>query len=133
VSTQGAQMLELELERDGSAPARARAAVRARFAELEVDTTLSFTLALLVSELVSNAVLHSLGPPDAPIVLSASATRETISVSVTDAGKGFSPVARPADRAVGGFGLELLARTASRWGVDSYAPTRVWFELSRAA
>ena len=84
---------------------------------------------LLVSEVVSNAVQHSPGPAGAPIVLAATVGEETVYIAVTDAGRGFTP-RRPNPRADGGYGLYLLEKAASRWGVDQVGGTRVWFELS---
>jgi anti-sigma regulatory factor (Ser/Thr protein kinase) len=124
--------LELELERNVEAPAIARAAVSGRFQGFALSGSLCYTLALLVSELVSNAVRHSEGSAEAPIVLSATVTNETIRVTVTDAGRGFTPSPRDPAGTQGGFGLQLLETAAARWGVDSGGPTRVWFELPRS-
>jgi anti-sigma regulatory factor (Ser/Thr protein kinase) len=87
---------------------------------------------LLVSEVVSNAVLHSLGPADAPVLLAATIGEEVVHIAVTDAGRGFT-LRRPEPRADGGYGLYLLDQAARRWGVDQVGGTRVWFELSRTA
>ncbi len=32
-----------------------------------------------------------------------------------------------------GYGLYLLEKVATRWGVDSAGDTKVWFELPRSA
>jgi anti-sigma regulatory factor (Ser/Thr protein kinase) len=92
------------------------------------------TLVLLVSELVTNAVVHSPAAPEAPIHLTAQVVEDRVRVAVTDAGDGFAPVPRvippAAERlAEGGYGLYLVNRAASRWGVDREGGTRVWFEL----
>ncbi len=89
------------------------------------------TLLLLVSEVVSNAVLHSSGPDEERIGFSASASEDAVTVSVTDAGEGFTPGEQCTGRPDGGFGLQILECAASRWGVDCEGQTRVWFELSR--
>ena len=36
-------------------------------------------------------------------------------------------------RTDGGYGLYLVEKVASRWGVDSTSPTKVWFELPLSA
>jgi hypothetical protein len=54
-------------------------------------------------------------------------------VSVTDAGEGFVPSRRDPARVEGGYGLYLLEKAASRWGVDAGSPTTVWFELALTA
>jgi anti-sigma regulatory factor (Ser/Thr protein kinase) len=125
--------LELELMRHPDAPSVARAAVLGRYADCNLDASLRHTLVLLVSELISNAVLHSHAPADAPIMLRASVTAEAVCVAVTDAGEGFTPVPRKPDATDGGYGLYLLEKAASRWGVDRVGGTRVWFELPRTA
>ncbi len=78
---------------------------------------------------MSNAVLHSQAPVEAPIGLSAAVTEQAIRVTVTDAGCGFTPTERDPRRIEGGYGLYLLGRAASRWGVEEGSPTSVWFEL----
>ncbi len=91
---------------------------------------------LLVSELVTNAVRH--GPRDhgAQVGLAARLDGDVLHVEVSDGGPGFRPPPpRPAERpadAVGGWGLVLVERVASRWGIHDGAPTRVWFEMDHA-
>src|SRR6202035_5912643 len=55
--------LALDLQRSVEAPGIARAAVSELSRELRLAASLVQTLVLLVSEIVSNAVLHSSGPP----------------------------------------------------------------------
>jgi anti-sigma regulatory factor (Ser/Thr protein kinase) len=123
--------LELELKRDHQAPSVARAAASGRCEGLELCTSLRETLVLLVSEIVSNAVLHSSGPPDTPIVLTTSVTENAVRVTVTDTGDGFVPQQRKPEVTQGGYGLYILEKSARRWGVDRVGGTRVWFELPR--
>jgi len=48
---------------------------------------------------------------------------------VIDGGAGFDPEVR---HAVNGFGLRLVDKLASRWGVERESnTTRVWFEVDR--
>jgi anti-sigma regulatory factor (Ser/Thr protein kinase) len=123
--------IELELEHDVRAPARARAEIAECCRELELDGSLCQSLILLVSEVISNAVRHSTGDPDAPVGLIASFGERTISVTVTDAGEGFEPRPRDPARTHDGYGLYLLEKVADRWGVESRGDTKVWFELAR--
>ncbi len=125
------QQIELELERTVQAPALARAAVTRRSEQLELDGSLLQSLILLVSEVVSNAVRHSAGDPAASIELVACFGAETIRVTVTDAGNGFTPRPRDPARSHDGYGLYLLEKVATRWGVESRGDTKVWFELPR--
>ncbi|HEY7935036.1 MAG TPA: ATP-binding protein [Solirubrobacteraceae bacterium] len=122
--------LELELERGNQAPAVARAALRGLCHERGLSPSLRHTLALLTSEVVSNAVLHSDGPAEAPILLQASIDSGRVRVAVSDAGEGFIEKPRDRDRCGGGYGLYLLQKAASSWGVESRGGTQVWFELS---
>jgi anti-sigma regulatory factor (Ser/Thr protein kinase) len=89
------------------------------------------TLRLLVSELVTNSVRHVTGSTQ-PVVLAVRVGSRRIRVEVHDGGSGFEP-GKPEPRgADGGFGLFLVERMASRWGVDTREGTRVWFELDVA-
>jgi len=123
--------IELMLERNVHAPALARKEIAKRCAELQLGGSLCQSLILLVSEVVSNAVRHSGGACDAPIKLVASFGSETIRVTVTDAGDGFTPQPRDPESTRDGYGLYLLEKVSSRWGVESRGDTKVWFELSR--
>lgn len=125
--------IERELAHDVRAPARARAEIAACCQELELEGSLCQSLILLVSEVVSNAVRHSTGDPDAPVGLLASFDERTITVTVTDAGEGFVPRPRDPSRTHDGYGLYLLEKVADRWGVESHGDTKVWFELAREA
>ncbi len=120
--------LELELQRNVEAPAIARAALSGLCVGVDPSPSAQHTLMLLVSEVVSNAVQHSLGPAGAPVLLAATVGEEIAHIAVTDAGRGFTP-RRQDPRADGGYGLYLLEKAASRWGVDQVGGTRVWFEL----
>lgn len=85
------------------------------------------TLALLVSEVATNALVHGTGD----VQVRVRAEGPVLRVEVSDD----SPV-MPAPRAAGlmeegGRGLALVDSLASRWGVLAYPPGKVvWFELS---
>src|ERR1700676_2162403 len=114
-----ARRLQLELPRDAQAPAVARAAVSGLCHGMDFSASQCQTLRLLVSEVISNAVLHSQGPPDAPIRLTVATVGEkSARISVTDSGNGFTPVPREATRTEGGYGLYLVDKAATQWGVD---------------
>jgi anti-sigma regulatory factor (Ser/Thr protein kinase) len=127
-----ALVLRMNLERDPQAPSLARAAVtgfteRAQISRSELDT-----LTLLVSELVSNAVLHSDAPRASGISLCARVLdRGAVRVEVSDRGSGFSVTPRDQTQPLGGFGLYLVDKQATRWGVERDCGTRVWFELGQ--
>ena len=64
--------------------------------------------------------------------LVATANEQAVRVAVTDSGEGFTPRSRDPDRLEDGYGLYLLEKAASSWGVESSGGTTVWFELDRA-
>jgi anti-sigma regulatory factor (Ser/Thr protein kinase) len=125
--------LRMSLERDPRAPLLARRAVAGLTAKREFPPEEMATLTLLVSELVSNAVLHSDAPSASGILLQAQFLEEgAVRVEVIDRGSGFSAKPRDQTRSTGGFGLYLVDKQATRWGVDREGGTRVWFELAKS-
>jgi two-component sensor histidine kinase len=123
MSLQAQKPLQLELPRSAHAPALARAAL----AQIDVQTEdVGDRLALLTTELVSNAVRHGRGA----IRLTATFDVALIRVAVEDDGGGFLVEAALAVEggAAGGFGLKIVDRLADRWGADG-TRGHVWFEL----
>lgn len=122
---------EVALPGGPRAPAAARAVARERLEGLVAPDALE-TAVLLVSEIVSNAVRHGGGGDDGQVRLRVVAFAERIRAEVRDGGPGFEPQARAAGPD-GGFGLVIVERFASRWGVDREgAVTCVWFEQPAA-
>jgi anti-sigma regulatory factor (Ser/Thr protein kinase) len=123
--------LQISLERDSKAPSLARAAVAGFTEESEMANASLATLALLVSELVSNAVVHSDAPPASRIVLRACLLgHRAVRVEVTDWGSGFTTMPRDPTQEKCGYGLYLVDMQASRWGVEQRCGTCVWFEIT---
>jgi anti-sigma regulatory factor (Ser/Thr protein kinase) len=88
------------------------------------------TLRLLVSEVVTNAVLHGGSNGDALEITAR--WNSDVRVEVVDSGSGFTPSPRVGGPEVpGGYGLFLVGCLADRWGVDTDRSTTVWFELNR--
>ncbi|HEV2951564.1 MAG TPA: ATP-binding protein, partial [Actinomycetota bacterium] len=56
-------------------------------------------------------------------------SRSMLHVDVIDPGPGFDPRHLRPSRENGGWGLWLLDRLATRWGVERNHVTKVWFEL----
>jgi CheY-like chemotaxis protein/anti-sigma regulatory factor (Ser/Thr protein kinase) len=83
---------------------------------------------LLVSELVTNAVVHASDSPRIHVIVGPSIVR--VAVYDTDPAM---PTQREPDRArPGGRGLNLVETVASRWGADRVdAGKVVWFEIDR--
>lgn len=91
-------------------------------------------LTFAVSELVTNSVVHSGGPPDQPIRLKVMIGAERVRGEIYDHGFGFERVETllPDAEARGGRGLYLLDRLSERWGVlPDGSRCCVWFELLR--
>lgn len=126
--------LHITLEQTDHAPALARAAITGFSAGREIAPGRFATLLLLVSEVVTNAVIHSAAPAPNEIILCACVTDGgAIRVEVIDRGGGFTPIPRDPDQPGGGYGLFLVERVAEHWGVDRQGGTRVWFELPPGA
>jgi anti-sigma regulatory factor (Ser/Thr protein kinase) len=122
--------LELELPGDNGAPALARRAVEERV-DHGYDDEQAGTLLLLVTELVTNAVLHA-GAPGSPVLLRVTVAPRHLRVEVHDRGPGFE-MHKPKPRgSSGGYGLFLVERMSDRWGVHRDGDTYVWFELDRS-
>jgi anti-sigma regulatory factor (Ser/Thr protein kinase) len=84
---------------------------------------------LVVSELVTNAVRHG-AANDGVVEMFVTLGGGIARVEVIDDGAGFEPpqdAPRPED--LGGWGLIVVDRLASRWGVEGGPRTRVWAEL----
>jgi anti-sigma regulatory factor (Ser/Thr protein kinase) len=122
--------LELELERNVEAPALARAAIVGFCQDSESSPSTIATVMLLVSETVTNAVIHPDVSPPGKIGLYARLDRQVIRVEVTDEGNGFVPRPREPGHLGGGFGLYLLEKESARWGVENAPRTTVWFEVA---
>ena len=114
------------------APRDARKALRSLAQHVRTDVFED--LCLLVSELVTNSYLHADLPPDAGIVVRAELADDIAHVEVSDRGAGFVSVLRrqPRSERGAGWGLALLDRLSSRWGIRRDDETSVWFEIDNA-
>ena len=113
--------ITVTLPRDPGAPRRARALLREHANGLGADRL--DTAVLLISELVTNAVLHGSGEIRLIIDLAGNDAR----FAVADEGEG-TPVVRDAPGPDGGWGLRLVGQLATRWGIVDKR-TQVWFEV----
>ncbi|MDC0769979.1 ATP-binding protein [Streptomyces sp. HD] len=128
--------MQLEIRPDPAEVGRARRWARSRLAGsgIQVDEPLAETLILLVSELVTNAVVHTGRPAVLRLSLPCAAEEcATVRLEVADR-SGRAPVPRCVDGdATGGRGLALVDGLADRWGWSSEGVgKRIWCELDRA-
>lgn len=107
----------------------ARAAVRGQLRDWDLDA-LADIAALLVSELVTNALRHATGPIGVRLVRPvgpAGVLLVEVSDPLPDPPR--ERVARPEDE--GGRGLQLVAGACVRWGTrPGETGKTVWFELA---
>jgi anti-sigma regulatory factor (Ser/Thr protein kinase) len=80
---------------------------------------------------VTNAIRHGgAQAPTAEVAVHAALRDAVLRLEVTDPGPGFEPGGH-GPRADGGYGLHVLDRLATRWGVTGGDPVTVWVELDR--
>jgi anti-sigma regulatory factor (Ser/Thr protein kinase) len=88
-------------------------------------------VAVLVSELATNAVLHARTAFE--VVVQMNGPTSPIRIEVTDSGEGHPVQLDPTLDELRGRGLKIVSAFAQRWGVDS-APEEgrktVWFEVA---
>ena len=126
-------LLRLDLPDRAAAPAAARKALTALNGALHlVSETRLRDVQLLATELVANAIRHG-DTGGEPVSVVVHATPAAMRVEVSDDGDGFDPDGRdsPSPERAGGWGLEIVAALAQRWGVDRASCTTVWFEIDR--
>jgi anti-sigma regulatory factor (Ser/Thr protein kinase) len=81
---------------------------------------------LMVSELVTNGIVHGSTEPDEPVMLDLLVNGD-IRCRVLDHGRGFATGS--AGREPGGWGLQVVEQLSDRWGMQcSPRQTEVWFE-----
>ena len=119
----------IELDADPDAPSRGRRAVIEVLDNWGCDAEVRGDLLLVLSELVTNAVLHGAEP----IVVTMVLAPERVRVEVTDGAAGASPHSnrRPAANAETGRGLSVVTRLAVAWGwrASPGSGKTVWAEL----
>ncbi len=88
---------------------------------------------LLVSEVVTNSVVHSASGGGGEVAMTVAVGSGTVLVEVSDGGSGASaPHVRNDPQAENGRGMFLVDLLASRWGIrggDSGDRRTVWFEV----
>jgi anti-sigma regulatory factor (Ser/Thr protein kinase) len=113
------------------APSRARRSVLSQLASDTPQTTAS-NVELLVSELVTNSVVHAEVGPSLTLTVELVIGDDRLRISVIDPGSRLEPQILPPDPdRVGGNGLCLVDELSETWGVarDGTRGTRVWCEI----
>jgi len=111
---------------DASSVGAARRLVRHELARYG-DSDLVADASLLVSELVTNAIVH--GRTD--VKLHAKLRRGVFRAEVSDGNPAVPAPRRPNELAGTGRGLQLIDEIANRWGVKtSRSGKTIWFELA---
>lgn len=121
-------LASLALSPEPSAPGQARAAVRSI---VELDPICE-EAELIISELVTNAVMHSGAVDGDEITVDVLREDDVIRLSVHDPGRSSTtPEVREPDLdRVGGVGLLVVSRVAERWLTERPDGVTVWAELS---
>ncbi len=86
---------------------------------------------LLVSELVTNSVVHAGLSPDETITVTMTVQGGLARGEVRDRGPGFEPPQEPTPKPdlTGRWGLYIVEKVADRWGVAHTGSKSVWFEI----
>jgi anti-sigma regulatory factor (Ser/Thr protein kinase) len=86
---------------------------------------------LVVSELVTNSILHAGLSPDDRISLMVRVSAGSVRGRVCDPGPGFEAPSEPCPRPDlrGGWGLPIVETISDRWGVERNNHACVWFEI----
>jgi len=114
-----------------SAPGRAREAVLSHL-DLPTDDRCAGDIALLVSELVTNAVRHAGVGPEGEILIRVLVLEGRLRLCVQDPGSSSIPrLAEPDPERPGGMGLFIVKQLSSSWGVakTGAGTTNVWCEI----
>ncbi|SDE00400.1 ATP-binding protein [Nocardioides lianchengensis] len=129
----GALVASTVVDGDPRAARTARQFLRRELAAWEVGNELSDVAVLCVSELVTNAVMHTGTPSELRVTLDG----PTLTLLVRDQGRAQalpSPDGDPDPLRVHGRGLQLVDALAHRWGTEhDESGTTVWVELDRSA
>jgi anti-sigma regulatory factor (Ser/Thr protein kinase) len=123
-------VLSVDLPPEPSSAGRARRLTReqleASYPGDALETGAVDTIALLVTELVTNAILHA----RTPLQLTLESRPGSVRIGVEDESNEQPAVRRYESDAVTGRGLALVEQLASSWGVDATPSGKVvWCEV----
>lgn len=113
------------------APGRARRSVLSQL-DGQITPATARDVALIVSELVSNSVVHANVGPDQELTVQLTLLDDRLRIVVIDRGSNARPRMLPrAPETPGGLGLVVVDELCETWGVghDGVGPTSVWCDL----
>jgi anti-sigma regulatory factor (Ser/Thr protein kinase) len=118
-----------KIDSEAEGPARARRII-AEELSARVPAPVLDDIKLMVSELVTNGIVHGSGQTYAPVMLDL-VINGSVLCRVLDSGHGFARRARQAGPV--GWGLQVVEQLSDRWGMQtSPHRTEVWFERACA-
>jgi two-component sensor histidine kinase len=113
-----------------AAPRTARHAVLSRLDGWVTDE-MAQDAALVVSELVTNSVLHAELDADDTVLVELALDEDQLAITVTDPGSGVPRLLRRDPGTSHGFGLRLVNDISTSWGVRRKAESlQVWCEFA---
>jgi len=113
------------------APGAARSLVLSRL-DGELAGARLLDVALIVSELVTNSVLHADVGPHQSLTVDLELFGDRLRITVTDPGSPLEPqLLAPSPGTPGGLGLRLVDQLSTAWGVghDPVGTTQVWCDI----
>jgi anti-sigma regulatory factor (Ser/Thr protein kinase) len=124
--------IHLELPQSAAAPRSARKAAAELLAP-SIGAAQQADVALILSELVTNAISHPPADATATVGLYLAVAPGCVRAEICDSGGGFATGPRPLPDASdpGGRGLLIVDHLATRWGAGVDDRHSVWFELDR--
>jgi serine/threonine-protein kinase RsbW len=122
--------ISMRIPGGNDAPARARRWVHAQLAG-HIPAATASDAALLVSELVTNSVVHAKVGAGRALTVGVTRLDDRVRIAVADPGSRLKPRMLPPDpETPGGLGLLLVDELCETWGVrQDLGPTCVWCEL----
>jgi len=122
--------ISLRIPGGNDASTRARRWVHAQLAG-HIPAATESDAALLVSELVTNSVVHANVGPWRALTVELTTLDDRLRIAVTDPGSRLTPCILPPDpETPGGLGLLLVDELCETWGAwQDLGPTCVWCEL----
>ncbi len=125
--------ISLRIAGGADAPLCARRSVLSQLGG-QLSETRAGDLALIVSELVTNSVIHAHVGPEETVTVECTMFHDRLRITVTDPGSRLEPRLRPLDPCGGGgYGLRIVTELSLAWGVmrDGLGATSVWCDVAR--